>query len=72
MNFRVNVHSAVCTTVGHALSVVWSLYPAVDLRIIDGGFAKGMEDTAADQLMEEATKLALKLVEDLDIFGDKE
>ena len=71
-NFRVCVHSAACIAVGHALSVVRSLYPAVDLKIIDSGFAEGTEDKVADQLAEKATESAFKLVEDLDIFGDTE
>jgi len=70
-NFRVHVHKAGCTVVGHALSVVRSLYPAVDLKIFDGGFTEGMEDMVADQLAEEATESAFKLIEDLEIFGDK-
>ena len=41
VNFRVYVHSAACTAVGHALLIVKSLYPVVDLDIIDGGFANG-------------------------------
>jgi hypothetical protein len=72
VKFRVYVHSAACTAVGHALSVIRSLYPVVDLEIIDSGFAEGMEDKVADQLVEEATKSAIKLIEDLDIFGNKE
>ena len=44
----------------------------VDLKIIDGGFAKGTEDKVADQLMEEAIESTLKLVEDQNIFGDTE
>jgi hypothetical protein len=44
----------------------------VDLGIIDGGFAEGMEDKVADQLADEATESTFKLIEDLDIFGDKE
>jgi len=71
-NFRVCVHSAGCIAVGHALSVVRSLYLAVDLKIIDGGFAEGTEDKVADQLAENATESAFKLVEDLDVFGDTE
>jgi hypothetical protein len=72
VNFRVYVHSAMCTAVGHALLVVWPLYSGVDLRIIDGGFTKGMEDKVANQLTEEATELTFKLIKDQDIFGDKE
>jgi hypothetical protein len=42
------------------------------LEIIDSGFAEGTEDKVVDQLVEEATKSAIKLIEDLDIFGDRE
>ena len=70
-NFRVYVHSATCTAVGHALSVVRSLYPVVDLEIINDGFAKGTEDKVANQLVVEAIESAFKLIKDLDIFGDK-
>ena len=66
------VHSAACTTIRHALSVVRSLYLVVDLAVIDDGFAEGTEDRVANQLAEEATEEAFKLIEDLDIFGDKE
>ena len=47
-NFRMYVHGVVCTAIGHALSVVRSLYPVVDLEIIDGQFTEGMEDKVAD------------------------
>jgi len=70
-NFRVCVHSARCIAVGHALSVVQSLYPVVDLEIINDGFAKGTEDKVANQLVVEAIESAFKLIKDLDIFGDK-
>ena len=46
--FRVYVHSVAYTAIGHALLVVWSLYPVVDLEIIDGRFTEGMEDKVAD------------------------
>ena len=41
VNFRTYVHSTACTAARHALVVVRSLYPAVSLEVIDGGFAKG-------------------------------
>ena len=66
------VHSTTCSAVGHALLVVRSLYPTVDLAVIDGGFAEGTKDRVAVQLAEEATESAFKLVEDLDVFGDTE
>ena len=35
-------------------------------------FIEGTNDKVADPLMEEAIESAFKLIEDLDIFGDKE
>lgn len=72
VNFRVYVHGAACTAIGHALSVVQSLYLVVDLKVIDGGFAKGTEDDVTDKLAEGEIESVFKLIEDLDIFGDKE
>lgn len=70
--FKVYVQSMACTAIGHALSVVRSLYPAVDLMIIDAGFPEDINDEEADQLMEAAKESAIKPVDDLDIFGDKQ
>lgn len=40
--------------------------------MIDTGFARGTSDDDADKLEDEATESALKLVEDLDLFGNEE
>jgi hypothetical protein len=69
--FKVYVQSTVCIAIGHALSVVRSLYLTVDLKIIDGGFPEDITDGEADQLTEEAEESAVKVIDDLDIFGDK-
>ena len=69
--FKVYVQSTACTAIGHALSFVRSLYPAVDLKIIDAGFPEDIKDEEADQLAEEAEESAIKLIDDLDTFGDK-
>jgi len=71
-NVRVYVHGVACTAPRHALAVVKSLYPTVSIEVIDGGFAEEMEDAEVEQITEEATESALKLIEDLDIFGDRE
>ena len=71
-NFKTYVHNTVRATAGHALAVVRSLYPAVSLEVVDGGFTEGTEDAEAEWLMEEATESAFRLVEDLYIFYDKE
>lgn len=38
--------------------------------MIDTGFANGTSDEDADRLAEEATESALKLVKDLELFGE--
>ena len=68
--FKAYVRGAACTAVGHALAVVRSLYPSVELAAIDTGFVKGTEDDDAVRLADEATGSALKLVDDLDLFGE--
>lgn len=71
-NFRAYVHNIVCTAVGHALAVVRSLYPVVSLEVNDGGFPEVTNDAEVEQLMEGAMESALRLVEDLDIFSERE
>lgn len=44
----------------------------MSLEIVDGGFAEGTEDDEVEQLTEEAMESSFRLIEDLDIFGDKE
>ena len=38
-NFKSFNHDAIITTITHALAVVWSHYPAIDLQAIGAGFA---------------------------------
>ena len=47
-NFGVDIHGITCTIVGHALANVRSLYQAVSLEVIDGGFAKETEDAKVE------------------------
>ena len=61
-----------CAVVGHALVVVRSLYPAVKLEVIDTGFARRTSDARVDELEEEVSGSAIKLAEDLDLFGERE
>ena len=72
MNFRAYVHSAACTIAGHGLAVVWSLYLVMSLEVIDIRVADGTEDDDAERLTVEATESAFRLVEDLDLFDDRE
>ena len=41
-NFKSFNRDAIVTAVTHALAVVWSHYPAVDLQAIGAGFTEGM------------------------------
>ena len=41
-NFRSFNRDAIITVVTHALVVVWSHYPAIDLQAIRGGFTEGL------------------------------
>ena len=44
-NFKSFNHDATITTVTHALAVVQSHYPAIDLQVIGAGFTRGTEVT---------------------------
>ena len=55
---------------GHALVVVQSFYPSVKLEQIDGGFAQNLSDEQITVLEEEVSHSAIKLADDLDLFGD--
>jgi hypothetical protein len=52
--------------------VVRSLYPAVKVEVVDTGVARGTSDARVDELEEEASGSAIKLAEDLDLFGERE
>ena len=54
---------------GHALVVVLSFYPSVKLERIDGGFARNLSDEQITAL-EEVSDSAIKLADDLDLFGN--
>ena len=52
--------------------MVRSLYPAVKLEVIDTGFARGTSDARVVELEGETSESAIKLAEDLDLFGERE
>ena len=54
----------------HALAVVRSHYPAIDLQVIGGGFAEGLSDAETQQLEDEVEDAAKKLADDIDLFGE--
>ena len=59
-----------CSAVGHALAVVRSFYPLVKLEQINGGFAQNLSDEQITALEEEVSDSAIKLADDMDLFGD--
>ena len=54
----------------HALAVVWSVYPSVKLKRIDGGFAQNLSDQQITALEEEVSDSMIKLADDMDLFSD--
>ena len=54
----------------HALAVVWSHYPAINLRAIGAGFARGTSATKEEQLKNEVEDVAKKLAGDVDLFDE--
>ena len=69
-NFNHYAHGITCFAIGHALVVVRSFYPSVKLERIDGGFAQNLSDEQITALEEEVSDSAIKMVDDLDLFGD--
>ena len=69
-NFKYYACGITCSAAGHALVVVRSVYPSVKLERIDGGFARNLSDEQITVLEEEVADLAIKLADDLDLFGD--
>ena len=68
-NFKHYAHGVACSAMGHALAVVRSVYPSVKLKQIDGGFAQNLGDEQITAL-EEVFDLAIKLADNVDLFGD--
>ena len=70
VNFKQYVCGVACSATGHALAVVRSVYPLVKLERIDDGFAQNLSDKQITALEEEVSELAIKLADDLVLFGD--
>ena len=60
------------TAATHAIAVVWSHYPSIDIQSIGGGFADGLSDTQTQQLEDDVEDVAKVLVGDIDLFGETE
>ena len=56
----------------HALAVVRSHYPTINLQAIGAGFARGMGATEHQQLEDEVEDAAKKLAGDVDLFIEME
>ena len=71
-NFKNFNRDAVLTAATHALAVVRSHYPSVDIQSIGGGFANGLSDAQTQQLEDDVEDVAKILVGDIDLFGETE
>ena len=69
-NFKSFNHDAVVSIATHALVVVRSHYPTIDLQAIGGGFAKGLSDVETQQLEDQVEDVVKKLAGDIDLFGE--
>ena len=54
----------------HALAVVRSHYPTIDLRAIGARFARGTGVTKQQELEDEVEDTAKKLARDIDLFDE--
>ena len=71
-NFKNFNRNAVLTAATHALAVVRSHYPSVDIQSIGGGFTDGLSDAQTQQLEDDVEDAAKMLVDDIDLFGETE
>ena len=69
-NFKSFNGDATVSTVTHALAVVRSHYPAIDLQAIGARFTRGTGVTKQQQLEDEVEDVAKKLAGDVDLFDD--
>ena len=69
-NFKSFNRGAIVSVATHALAVVRSHYPAIDLQAIGGKFTEGLSDAETQQLEDEVEDAAKKLVDDIDLFGE--
>ena len=68
-NFKSFNHDATITVFTHALAVVWSHYPTIDLQAIGARFTGGTSATEHQQLEDEVKDAVKKLADDIDLFG---
>jgi len=71
-NFKNFNRDAVLTAATHALAVVRSHYPSVDIQSLGGGFADWLSDAQTQQLEDDVEDVAKVLVDNIDLFGETE
>ena len=71
-NFKNFNRDVVLTAATHALAVVCSHYPSIDIQSIGGGFADGLSDAQTQQLEDDVEDAAKMLIDDIDLFGETE
>ena len=69
-NFKSFNHDAIVTAITHALVVVRSHYPAIDIQAIGAGFTGGTGEVEHQQLEDEVEDAAKKLADDIDLFSE--
>ena len=69
-NFKGFNHDAVVSVVMHALVMVWSHYPVINLQAIGAGFARGTGAMKQEQLKDEVEDAAKKLAGNVDLFSE--
>ena len=69
-NFKSFYCDITVSIVTHALVVVWSHYPAINLQAIGARFARGTGATKQEQLKDVVEDMAKKLADDIDLFSE--
>ena len=69
-NFKSFNRDAIVSVAMHALAVVHSHYPAINLQAIGARFTRGTGMMEHQQLEEEVEDAAKKLACDVDLFGE--
>ena len=69
-NFKSFNRDTIVSVATHALAVVRSHYPTIDLQAIGGGFAKGLSDAETQQLEDQVEDAVKKLASDIDLFDE--
>ena len=69
-NFKSFNRDTTVSVMTHALAVVRSHYPAINLQAIGAGFSRGMGATKQEQLKDEVEDAAKRLASDVDLFSE--